>query len=103
MDAIDRAAIRRPSIPSELVHRYRHDAVFHRLVRVLLDLLRSSDGVEVGAADIREASIVADEIRREIAIEERMNEPFEMVIPKDGPDDPCPAPASRMPRKVKGR
>ncbi len=82
MDAIDRAAIRRPSIPSELVHRYRHDAVFHSLVRVLLGLLREQ--TEVGPADIREASIVADEIRREIAIEERMNEPFEMVIPKQG-------------------
>lgn len=81
MDAIDRRVYQGSSpLPPVLVHRYRNDPVFHRLVRVLLQLLQDTEGAEISAADIREASLVAEELRREIRIQERMNEPIEMKV-----------------------
>ncbi len=63
--------------PSELVYRYKHDAIFHRLVKILVDVIENVDGVDfIAAADIREASLVAVELIRQRKIRERMNEPL---------------------------
>lgn len=72
--------------PPELVHRYQNDAVFHRVVKILVGMIEG-DGVDfIGAADIREASLVAVEIVRHRKIQERMNEPAPAtVVPSDMP------------------
>ncbi len=78
MDPNDRAvAYGTAIIPPWLAHRYRQDPVFHHLVEVLLQLLQGKP--EIGAADIREASLVADELRREMLIQERMRNPIDPI------------------------
>lgn len=72
------------NIPSELTWRYQNDAAFRCMVEQLARFLDESDG-QMGAADVREASVVAEELCRQRRIRKATMEVRNVAV-----GDQCP-------------